>query len=275
MTAGIDPGQETRTRRRLVLLSALGLVLLVSWLVSAPPGLLGKSDAVAYAVCHRIPSHSHYLAERPFSLCARCTGQYLGFLWGFGYQLARAKRRSGFPKKPFLLWLGSLLLLYFIDGVNSVLNLYPGLARFALYPPDNLLRLFTGLGMGLVVSAILYPLANQAIWKESSPQPALADLRDWSWFLAGGLAAGGLILTANPLILYPLILLSTAGLLLLLTVLYTVIWILIRRRENSFHSWQELWGWGLAGSISALLQIMAVDAIRFLLTGTWSGFLDY
>jgi hypothetical protein len=72
-----------------------------------------------------------------------------------------------------------------------------------------------------------------------------------------------------------LILLSTAGLLVLLTLLYTVIWILIFRKENEFSNWRDLGWWTAAGSVTAGLQIALLDAIRFLLTGTWSGFLDY
>ena len=73
------PLKTDQTRK--ILLIGVFLILLVLWLINTPPGLLGKSDAVGYAVCHRIPSHSFYFGDRPFSLCARCTGQYLGFLF--------------------------------------------------------------------------------------------------------------------------------------------------------------------------------------------------
>jgi len=171
--------------------------------------------------------------------------------------------------------LGVLFLAYFIDGVNSVLHLYPGLDRWSLYEPINELRLFTGLGMGLVISALLYPLAGQTVWKEYTSGSAIRGLLEWIIFVGGAVILGLLILTGNPLVLYPIILLSTAGLLFLLMVLYAVIWLLIAKKENSLDNWGELSWWGLAGLISAFVQIMAVDAIRYLLTGTWSGFLDY
>ena len=84
-----------------------------------------------------------------------------------------------------------------------------------------------------------------------------------------------MVLSGNPLILYPLILLSTGGLIALLTLLYTVIWILLARRENSFVSWDALGWWVLAGFGTALVQIALTDAIRYFLTGSWSGFLEY
>jgi uncharacterized membrane protein len=267
---------ETTSRKiKKYLLVCLGFILFLAWLVNTPPGLLGKTDAVGYAVCHRISSHSFFLADRPFSLCARCTGQYLGFLWGFGFQVILAKKRVGFPKPFNLMLLGGFFLAYFIDGVNSVTHLYPGLDRWFLYEPINELRLFTGLGMGLVISALLYPLAGQTVWKKYSLAPAIKGLREWIIFTGGAVVLGLLILTGNPLVLYPIILLSTAGLLFLLMVLYGVIWLLIMKKENSVDNWRGLSWWGLAGLISALVQIMAVDAIRYLLTGTWSGFLDY
>ena len=135
--------------------------------------------------------------------------------------------------------------------------------------------MFTGLGFGIVISAVLYPLAGQTVWNEISPLPSIRGPRDGLILLGGGVGIGLLILTGNPLLTYPLILISTGSLLFLLTVLYSVIWILIRKRENSFSSWKDLIWWGIAGFGSALTQIALIDLLRFILTGTWSGFLDY
>ena len=264
---------KKRLFRYLLVILLGGLV--VSWLINTPPGLLGKSDAIAYAVCHRIGSHSFYLDERPFSLCARCTGQYLGFIWGFGYQLLRSKKKVGFPSRGALVLMIVLFVLYLLDGLNSMVYLYPGLDHLSLYQPNNTLRLFTGLGFGVVISSVLYPLVGQTIWYEASQSPAIRDYRDWLILLGSTIVIGLLIQTGNPLLTYPLILISTGGLLILLTVLYSVIWILIRKRENSFTSWKELIWWGIAGFSSALLQIALIDLARFILTGTWSGFPEY
>ena len=249
--------------------------LVVTWLINTPPGLLGKSDAIAYAVCHRIGSHSHYFGDRPFSLCARCTGQYLGFIWGFGFQLLVAKKRSGFPSLWTLVLMAALFIFYLLDGLNSVVHLYSGLDHLSFYQPNNILRLFTGLGFGIVISAILYPLVGQTVWNEVSLLPAIRGPKDWMILLGGVIGIGLLILTGNPILTYPLILISTGSLLLLLTVLYSVIWILLRKRENSFISWKELIWWGIAGFSSALMQIALIDLVRFILTGTWSGFPEY
>jgi hypothetical protein len=194
---------------------------------------------------------------------------------GFFLQAVVAKRRFGFPKPSILILLGFIFVLYVLDGSNSLFHLYPGLDHLTIYQPNNILRLFSGLGMGLVISALIYPLAGQTIWDDYSLEPAIKGLPELFLLIGGLLLAGGLILTGNPLILYPLILLSTTGLVILLILLYGIIWLLILKKENSISSGRDLLPWGLAGLSSALIQIMAIDAIRYFLTGTWSGFLEY
>ncbi len=259
--------------RKIILVVLVGLLFSI-WLFSTPPGLLGKSDALAYAVCHRIGSHSFYIGGRPFSLCSRCSGQYLGFLWGFSVQIVLAKKKSGFPNRWLLILLGGLALFYVVDGLNSLFWSNPGLENWAVYQPSNSLRLFSGLGMGIAVSAVYYPLMGQTIWKEFSLSRSLEGVREWAIVLGGGALIGFLVLLDNPLLSYYLILLSTAGLLTLLTLLYTVIWILITKMENSFQKTRDLGWWMVAGFGSALLQIALIDGVRYLLTGSWSGYLD-
>ena len=53
-------------RGGLVLVAAL---LLIGWLVETPPGLLGKEDAVGYAVCHRIDARSFHMGNTQMPLC--------------------------------------------------------------------------------------------------------------------------------------------------------------------------------------------------------------
>ncbi len=267
------PGITSQVRK--IFLVSFILILGVFWLINTPPGLLGKADAAGYAVCHRISSHSFYFGERPFSFCARCTGQYLGFLWGMAVQFTLARKLSGFPPRLVLAFMGFFTLFYLFDGLNSVLRLYPGLQHWSLYEPDNTLRLFSGLGAGIVISGILYPLLGQSVWQDVSLKPAFKDLKAWGIFFGGGLLVGLLVLSGNPLILYPLILLSAAGLILILSLLYAMIWIILMKKDNSFSSWQELGWWWMAGIASALVQVAAIDFVRYQLTGTWSGFLNY
>jgi uncharacterized membrane protein len=275
----VEPGLKPKIKQSKfpskIAVAALTAGLLLVWLLSTPPGLLGKSDAVAYAVCHRISSHSFHFGERPFSLCARCSGQYLGFLWGFVIQWILGRKNSGFPDRWAVIGFVLLILVYALDGLNSLSTQSSVLGGWSMYKPSNSLRLFTGLGMGLTISGFYYPLMGQTIWNDFSSERPLKRVRDWLLWIGGCIGIGFLVLSGNPMILYLLILLSTGGLLILLTLLYTVIWILVFGRENSFGSWRDLGWWILTGFGTAVLQIAVIDAVRYTLTGTWSGFLDF
>jgi len=79
-----------------------------------------------------------------------------------------------------------------------------------------------------------------------------------------------LILTENPLLLYPLALLSSLGVLVLLTLAYSPISLQVLRKVGQARRWVDLWPALLMSA--ALLQIGVLDLLRFILTGTWSGF---
>ena len=127
-------------------------LLLVGWLLNTPAGLLGKADAIGYAVCHRIDLRSFQLGDRQMPLCARCTGMYLGAMLGLVYQGILGKRRAEMPSWPVITVLGLLAAAFAVDGLNSYLYLF--LQSPLLYMPNNTLRLLTGTGtlLKLVVS---------------------------------------------------------------------------------------------------------------------------
>ena len=158
---------------------------------------------------------------------------YLGALLGFVFQIPLG-RKGGLPSLKIKIILGALFVAFGIDGMNSYLHFFPAVPT--LYQPQNWLRLLTGTGVGL----------------------------------AGVIDA--LMLSKNPLILYPLALLSSGTILLILSLIYTIIWGYLIKKENQFHSWKQMAFLLLAGFTTALLQIAAMDAVRYALTGTWAGF---
>ena len=247
-------------------------ILLLTWLIYTPNGLLGKADAVGYAVCHRIDARSFHLGERQIPLCARCTGQYLGAMLGLIYQLAIGRRRTGTPHWSIILVLGTFAAAYAVDGLNSYLHLLPGMSRFYIYEPNNTLRLITGTGLGLGVSVALLPAFHQTMWKTWSRRPALEGFRSLAGLLALAACVDLLVLTENPLILYPLTLLSAACVLVLLTMVYSMVFVMVFRVENRFERASQLAFPLTAGFAIAMLQIAAIDYGRYLFTGTWGGF---
>ncbi len=250
----------------LVLAASLALL---GWWLKTPPGLLGKMDAAAYAVCHRIAARSFHIGDRQTPLCARCTGMYLGALLGILYQL-RSGKRAGMPPLKISIVLGVFLAAFAIDGGNSYLHFIPNAP--SLYEPQNWLRLLTGTGIGLGIAAILVPVVHQTFWSTYDGRPALSG---WRQFLPLVVAAAVLdlaVLSNNPLLLYPLAVLSGASIFLILTIVYAVVWIMLAKRDNRFTSYRQIWVPLLAGFLTALVQIAIIDAGRFWMTGTWGGF---
>ncbi len=252
------------------LLVAISGILLGAWLIYTPSGLLGKADAVGYAVCHRIAARSFTIDGRPISLCARCTGMYLGALLGLVYQ-QRLGRRGGMPGWKALTVLGLFFLAFAVDGSNSYLHFFPEAP--GLYTPTNTLRLLTGTGMGLGIAALVYPTFHQSMWRRWNPKPALATWGQMGALVALSAALDLVILSGNPLALYPLALLGSGTVLLVLTMVYTVVWVMMFKKGNTFDSLRAMWPFLLAGFTTALMQVAALDLLRFALTGTWEGFL--
>jgi hypothetical protein len=169
------------------------------------------------------------------------------------------------------------LIAFGIDGTNSFFYLFKQTAGGALdhipnlYIPNNTLRLFTGSGMGIALAAILYPAFNQSAWKNADLERAL------SWKKLGALIAiiflvDLAVLTEHPIVLYPIAILSVLGVLALLILVFSMVWILMMRQENEFVSIQQMWMPFLAGTTLAFLMVGAIDLLRFTLTGTWGAF---
>jgi len=74
------------------------------------------------------------------------------------------------------------------------------------------------------------------------------------------------------LVLYPLALISAAGVLVILTLVYAMLWLVVLKRENRYNGFKELSIPLIGGVGLALIQIVILDWLRFLITGTWDGF---
>lgn len=247
------------------------------WFSFTPPGLLGKADAIGYAICHRIDERSFHVFGRQLPLCARCTGEFYAAGISLLFMALISGKKSGMPG-----WkLGAPLLVFFlafgIDGSNSYLYLLKQTSHGALdnipnlYIPNNTLRLFTGSGMGIALASILFPAFNQTTWREYDPSPAL----DWKKLLiliGTVFVIDLLILTESPVVLYPIAIISVLGVLALLIIVFSMVWLLIMRQENVFDSLKQMWLPFLAGTTLAFLMISVIDLLRFKLTGTWGGF---
>lgn len=253
------------------------ILALTAWFYIAPPGILGKADAVGYAVCHRIDERSFHVFGRQLPLCARCTGEFNAAALALIFQGFVSRRRNKLPSRGILAVLVLFFLAFAVDGSNSYLYLLkqssPGILDAIPNPyiPNNTLRLFTGSGMGIALAAVLYPVVQQTVWRESDERPALG-WKSFGILTTIILIMDLLVLTDSPIVLYPIAILSALGVLGLLTMVFSILWMIIMRTENSFDTFGQLWLSGAAGLTLALLLIIGIDLFRYTVTGTWSGF---
>jgi uncharacterized membrane protein len=99
------------------------LVALAGWIYITPPGLMGKLDAIGYAVCHRLDSHSLHAGSVQLPLCARCTGEFNAAAIALVFQGFVSPRKSQLPRRGILAALAIFFLAFAIDGSNSYLAL--------------------------------------------------------------------------------------------------------------------------------------------------------
>jgi len=275
MEQATTPSKAHILSRWLVPLAAL--IVFGVWFYVAPPGLLGKADSVGYAVCHRIDERSFQILGRQLPLCARCTGEFYSAGLTLFFLSIVSPKKSGMPGWKLGVPLLLFLVAFGIDGSNSYLYLIKQSSAGAmanipnLYIPNNVLRLFTGSGMGIALASILFPAFNNSAWKIYDPAPAL-DWKKLGAIIGIVLILDLLILTEHPAILYPIAIISVLGVLSLLIIVFSMVWVMIMRLENGFDTLSQMWMPFLAGTTLALLMITVIDLLRFQLTGTWGGF---
>jgi uncharacterized membrane protein len=253
------------------------LLAVGAWFYIAPEGALGKLDAIGYAVCHRIDERSFQIGDRQLPLCARCTGEFYAAGVALLFQAIVSGRKSKLPSRGILAVLVMFFIAFGIDGTNSYVYLLKLTSAGALdhipnlYTPNNILRLFTGSGMGIALGAVLFPVVNQTLWRTLDDRPAL----EWKQFgiLTAIIAVVNLlILTDSPIVLYPIAYISALGTLSLLVTVFMILWIIIMKQDNAFESPRQLWLAFASGLTLALLLVLSIDLLRLQFTGTWNGF---
>ncbi len=247
----------------------LGLFVFLALLLAPPHDPLDKADRFAYAVCHRLPSHSFTIGGRQLPLCARCSGTYLGALAGLAVLLIQGRGRANrFPARRFLAVFAVFIAGWAADGLNSYLGL---LGLPSLYAPNNVLRLVTGTLEGLVIAVFVLPLFNLGIWADQDhAMPPVARWRDLLWLLLGGAMVVGLVASGWEPLLYPLALLSGAMVVLLVGLVISLLLLIVIRRDGRAQHWREAFLPLTAGFAGALLALAAIGLARDLLTA-WLG----
>jgi uncharacterized membrane protein len=261
-------GDESRgvLRRRLAwLVLVVALLVIGTFLLSPPWTVLGKADLIGYAICHQIPERSFHIAGQQLPLCARCTGIYMGALAGFVLmRLWGRQRAAAMPPTAVTLTLVGFIGLMGVDGINSYLTFFPGVPH--LYEPQNWLRLTTGTLNGLAMSAIVYPVLNYSLWRDAVQTPSVRGFKELALMVAAGAVIIVLIVLELPPLLYPLAILSTLGVLLMLGALNTMIVLVLARREGVALAWREVALPATVGLALAFTEIGGMDTLRVIVT---------
>jgi uncharacterized membrane protein len=205
------------------LLASLGIVYLAALaaLVFLPGGsLLDRLRVLDGGICAQLPSHSFFPGGQQLPLCARNTGIYLGFASTLLVLLAAGRTRvMRLPAVGVAIVLVLAVAALGVDGFNSF---FRDLQLPHLYQPHNLLRLGTGLATGTAMASFLLPVANSLIWRREDDRPVFTGFGQLAVMLPVLLIAFLAVASQAAWLLYPLALLSTAGLVAALTLINVV-----------------------------------------------------
>jgi glucan phosphoethanolaminetransferase (alkaline phosphatase superfamily) len=193
----------------------------------------------------------------------------LGALLGLIFQVFKG-RKGKMPPIPVAIMFGVFALSWVLDGINSFSMLMPRIP--SLYQTQNWTRLVTGTGMGLAISAILLPAFIQTMFKDWEETSSFSKWYHIVLLLALAAVLDVLILLEIPAVQYLLSLLSAASVLVLLTMIYSMVLVMVFKKENTIESVNQLFIPLVGGFVIGLIQIGAIDLLRYKLTGTWDGF---
>lgn len=255
-------GREKRERPWLNVLLALFYLALLAALVFWPGAtLIERLRWLDSGICAQQPSHSFFPGGQQLPLCARNTGIYLGFIVTLLTLIAtRHGRVQKLPRWPVIVVLLAGVLAMAIDGFNS---LYLDLGLPHLYEPHNLLRLITGLATGLALATLSLPIVNYLFWRESNEQRSVESWRALLLLLPGLVISFFAVASQSWMILYPIALLSTAGLLSVVSGINLMIIVAVSRRDQTFERYRELLPFFSLALLFAIGELLLLAQLKF------------
>jgi hypothetical protein len=125
---------------------------------------------------------------------------------------------------------------------------------------------------GLAMANVVFPVFNSLCWRDPTSQRSIATLRELLGLSGVAVVVILLVLSERPVFLWVFGVLSTLGVVAMLTMVGTVLFLSFTKRQRVALRWRELAIPLVGGLTIAMLQIALMDAVRFWLTGTWDGF---
>jgi uncharacterized membrane protein len=222
--------------------------------------LIERLRALDGGICAQAPSHSFWPSGQQLPLCSRNTGIYSGFTATLLVLLVSGRiRASSFPGRWVLVVLAAAVVFMAEDGFNS-LFLDLGLPHF--YQPHNLLRLFSGLGTGVAMCAIIVPVANTLIWREDDTRSTFKSLGDLLVLLPLLLLIFLAASSPDALVLYPIAIFSSFGLVMALTLVNVVFVLGLTNQVGRFASWRQLFPFLTVAVIMAVIELVVLFSLK-------------
>jgi hypothetical protein len=165
---------------------------------------------------------------------------------------------------PVLVFLVAFVALWGFDGVNSYLTLIPGMPH--LYDPQNWLRLTTGVLNGLALLIFVWPIYNFTLWRDPTKQPVLSGLRELGAILVVAVLIILLVQAQIGLLLYPLAIISSLGVMAMLVIINSMLAAVVLGREGYALTRRQVLVPLAVGAALALLEITAMVLFRDYLT---------
>ncbi|MBI5304173.1 MAG: DUF2085 domain-containing protein [Chloroflexi bacterium] len=266
-------------------LIALGAIFLL-----APFPFKAKLDAIPYGLDPQRPGHTHFFGDThlpgedwlranvpgfaafdpaepmQLSLEARKVGMYVGFLavWIYLAILGRA-RAKGMPAPGILVALIIFVGIMGFDGFNAFfydLKIVPH-----LYEPRLDLRLATGLLCGYAFAGILTPVVNFTLWRANDTRPLLANWKEFAIGFVPLVVVYALASSGWGIWLYPLSIISSASVLILVALINVVFLLIVFRKESTCVTWRDALNPFAAGIACALAELGALSALRYIVLG--------
>ena len=259
------------------------LIALGAAFILAPFPLKDKLDAIPFGIDPQRPSHTYFFGGTPLpglewlapaepvklSLEARKVGMYVGFLAIWLYLLVLGRGRAkGMAPPAILLTLVIFVSIMGLDGFNAFFYDLKFLPH--LYAPRLDLRLGTGLLCGYAFAGILLPVVNYSLWRDAS-RDARPIIANWKQFLGGfGVLAIVYVLNASGvgILLYPLSIIASASVMILVALINVVFLLSIFAKEGSASTWRDALNPFAAGVAFALVELGLLSLLRYAVMGT-------
>lgn len=240
--------------------SALLVVVSALVLLAEPGSLVDKLRRLVAGICAQVPSHMLAFGGIDLPLCARNTGIYTGFILGAVAMVATGRwRRVGRVPIPVLLLFLLLLTVMAGDGTNS---LFTDLGWLHLYQPRNSVRLLTGTAAGLSLAALVVPAVAALVVPHPDTSPAFAVARDVLSYLLIGAVAAAATLTRWSVLLYPIAVTSSLGVIALLALINIVLLLVIGRQRGRLLMQRAVTLSCSVGLFMAVVELVGLAALR-------------